>query len=65
MTPSRKIALLLIGTDFVSTIVVFNLVSFYRGTPAGFLFWPLLTPWMLLVMAIKSSWDLRQTLEMR
>ena len=52
MNAPRKIRLLMLAADFLATIVVFDLVSYFRGVPNPFIFWPLLIPGGLLIAAI-------------
>lgn len=42
----------MLAADFLATIVVFDLVSYFRGVPNPFIFWPLLIPGGLLIAAI-------------
>jgi exopolysaccharide biosynthesis polyprenyl glycosylphosphotransferase len=52
MTTQRKTALTLLTLDAASTIVVFNVVSYYRLAAQHFIFTPLFAPLALLVFGI-------------
>jgi exopolysaccharide biosynthesis polyprenyl glycosylphosphotransferase len=49
---NRRSALLLLGCDLLSVVVIFNLVTYARGVSLGFLVWPLLAPAVILVVSL-------------
>src|SRR5476649_1044528 len=52
MTTDRKTPLILLVFDAVATLVVFNIISHYRGVTEHFVFGALTIPFLALVFAI-------------
>jgi exopolysaccharide biosynthesis polyprenyl glycosylphosphotransferase len=52
INPNRKASLLLFVLDVLSSLLVFNVVTYFRGVSSGLILWPLSAPIIVFVISL-------------